>query len=191
MGLAGEALHELEMSSILHDVGKIGIDDKILRKPGMLDPDEREAMEQHPVIGAAIIDPIPLSDSVKRSVRHHQERWDGKGYPDRLEGEAIPLYARITAVADAWDTITSNRPYRNGRSVEVAVPEITRCSGTQFDPTVVDAFLRVVARVDAQQFTQAGIRTRLAAETAFPGALPPAAPPGSGRSGEPGPPAAN
>ncbi len=156
MGLRGEALYELEMTSILHDVGKIGIDDRILRKPGMLDAEERDIMEQHPSIGASIIEPIPIAEDVKRSVRYHQERWDGKGYPERLAGESIPLYARITAVADAWDTITSNRPYRNGRPGDIAIREITRCSGTQFDPAVVTAFLRVVDRIDIEQYTEAG-----------------------------------
>ncbi|MHB2019314.1 MAG: HD-GYP domain-containing protein [Candidatus Xenobia bacterium] len=155
MGIQGDELQELEMSSILHDVGKIGIDDRILRKPSMLDPEERAIMEMHPVIGATIVQPIPLSAKVKSSVRHHQERWDGKGYPDRLAGEAIPLFARITAVADAWDTITSNRPYRAGRPVEVAVNEIKKCGGTQFDPQVVEAFLRVMESEDPISFTQA------------------------------------
>jgi putative nucleotidyltransferase with HDIG domain len=138
----------LRRGALLHDIGKIGVPDQILRKPGPLSEHEWTAMRAHPDIGASIIAGIPFLEDVAIIVRAHHERWDGTGYPDRLAGRTIPLGARIFAVADSFDAMTSDRPYRRGRELSEALLEIERHRGTQFDPTVVDAFLRVpVARL--------------------------------------------
>jgi putative nucleotidyltransferase with HDIG domain len=140
----------LRRGALLHDIGKIGVPDNVLRKPGALSESEWTLMKRHPEHGARIIAQIPFLEEVSRIVRHHHERWDGKGYPDGLAGEAIPLGARIFAVADSFDAMTSDRPYRRAMSVEDACAEVARCRGTQFDPTVVAAFLRIPAsRLDA------------------------------------------
>jgi len=145
MGMQGETLQSLEMAAILHDVGKIGIEEKVLCKPAMLNHEERQIMEQHPVIGESIVRPLyNLPAEVKMSIKHHQERWDGKGYPGGLKGEEIPIYARVVAVADTYDAMTTDRPYRAALPREVSMDEIRKCSGTQFDPRVVEAFCRVM-----------------------------------------------
>ena len=132
----------LEYGFLLHDVGKIGISDEILLKEGPLDAEERELVHRHPVIGAQILCKVAmLRGGGIEVVRHHHERWDGAGYPDRLAGEQIPLGARIFAVADTLDAMTSTRPYRAALDWSVAVEEIEAQSGRQFDPEVVQAFL--------------------------------------------------
>ena len=132
----------LEYGFLLHDVGKIGISDEILLKEGPLDAEERELVHRHPVIGAQILCNVAmLQGGGIEVVRHHHERWDGAGYPDRLAGEQIPLGARIFAVADTLDAMTSTRPYRAALGWIVAVEEIEAQSGRQFDPDVVQAFL--------------------------------------------------
>ena len=131
----------LEYGYLLHDIGKIGIPATVLRKPGPLSPPERRLMETHTVLGEQMLADISLLQGEGlRVVRSHHERWDGGGYPDRLSGEAIPLGARIFALADTLDAITSDRPYRAASSWEAAVDEITGQAGRQFDPRVVDAF---------------------------------------------------
>ena len=131
----------VEYGFVLHDVGKIGISDRILQKPGPLTPEERRVMEEHPMLGFEMLRDVTfLSGEGLSVVRNHHERWDGTGYPDRLEGQDIPLAARVFAVADTLDAITSNRPYRPARSWEEARSEIFGQSGRQFDPRVVDAF---------------------------------------------------
>lgn len=134
-----ESLH---ISALLHDIGKIGIPDSILNKRGGLTHEEYEKIKEHPVIGANILYPIRELGGILEGVRSHQERFDGSGYPDGLKGKQIPLLARIIAVADAFDAITLSRPYRDNKSIETAVEEIKRCSGTQFDPHVVEAFVK-------------------------------------------------
>jgi len=134
-----ESLH---ISALLHDIGKIGIPDSILNKKSKLTPEEFEKIKEHPVIGATILYPIKELGSILTGVRFHQEKHDGTGYPDGLKGKEIPLLGRIIAVADAFDAITTNRPYRTKKSIEEAVFEIKRCSGTQFDPEIVAAFLK-------------------------------------------------
>lgn len=145
MTLDEAQLHNLEMAAILHDVGKIGIEEAVLTKAGMLNPEERRHMETHPMIGESIVKPLHnLPEAVKASILHHQERWDGRGYPGGLKGDAIPIYARIVAVSDTYDAMTTTRPYRAALPRDVAINEIKKNGGSQFDPGVVDAFLRVM-----------------------------------------------
>jgi two-component system cell cycle response regulator len=140
LGLRSDELDEVVRAAELHDVGKIAVPDSVLHKPGPLDEGEWQIMRQHPVIGDRILARVPALRSVGALVRSSHERWDGSGYPDRLRGADIPLGARIVAVCDAYDAMTSQRPYAVPRSPESAIAELRRCSGTQFDPAVVDAF---------------------------------------------------
>ncbi len=123
----------------LHDVGKLGIPDAILDKPGPLDDDEWQLMRQHSAIGERILNADPVMQPVARLVRASHERWDGTGYPDGLAGTAIPLGARIIAACDALDAMTSDRCYQSGRTLPDALAELRRCAGTQFDPDIVTA----------------------------------------------------
>jgi putative nucleotidyltransferase with HDIG domain len=141
LGLSQAELTNLERGALLHDVGKIGISDNILLKPGALTPDERAVMNRHPELGYEMLKQVPFLADALPIVLYHQEMYDGSGYPRGLRGEEIPPGARVFAVADAFDAMTSTRPYRGPMSVEEAVSEIQRCSGTQFDPVVVKAFL--------------------------------------------------
>jgi HD-GYP domain-containing protein (c-di-GMP phosphodiesterase class II) len=145
LGLDESALRQLEYGAVLHDVGKIGIPDAVLGKPGALDADEWVLMRAHPEIGRRMLADVPFLAAALDAVAHHHERWDGRGYPAGLGGEAIPLPGRIVAVADAFDAMTSDRPYRPGLPREVALAEIVRGRGAQFDPAVADAFLTAVA----------------------------------------------
>jgi putative nucleotidyltransferase with HDIG domain len=133
----------LRRGALLHDIGKIGVPDNILRKPAALSDAEWVVMKRHPEFGARIVSGIPFLHDVAQIVRHHHERWDGKGYPAGLAGEQIPLGARIFAVADSFDAMTSDRPYRRAMTITAACEEVQRCSGTQFDPAVADAFARI------------------------------------------------
>jgi diguanylate cyclase (GGDEF)-like protein len=144
LGLAGAALEELHRAAQLHDVGKIAIPDGILRKPGPLDDDDWAFVRQHTVIGERILGASPSLRSVGPLVRASHERWDGLGYPDGLAGEAIPLAARIVAACDAFDAMTGARPYRAELGVDVALAELERCAGSQFDPAVVAVVVRLV-----------------------------------------------
>jgi putative nucleotidyltransferase with HDIG domain len=143
LGVAAEDRDDIARGALLHDIGKIGVPDGVLLKPGRLDADEWVEMRKHPDIGARILSGIEFLRPAADIVLTHQERWDGSGYPRGLVGEAIPLGARIFAVADALDAITSDRPYRRGRNLAFAKEEISRCAGTQFDPRVVEAFLSI------------------------------------------------
>lgn len=134
---------QLNIAALLHDVGKIGVPDDILNKRGKLTPKEFKKMQEHPIIGAVILQPIKGLEEVAAAVKAHQERYDGRGYPDQLKGSEIPLMARIIAVADTFDAMTTDRPYRARLSEATALKEIKHCSGTQFDPMVVEAFLKV------------------------------------------------
>ncbi len=151
LGLGEEEVEELRFAGYLHDVGKIGISDRILGKPSQLSPEQWRLMRKHPVVGARILEPVNMPAAVKGAVRHHHERFDGRGYPDGLAGEEIPLGARVLAVADSFEAMTANRPYRKALSEERAVAELRRCAGTQFDPAVVDAFLVTLGRVPSRQ----------------------------------------
>lgn len=143
MGLNEAQTYEVQVAGFLHDLGKIGIRDDILVKEGPLTKQEWMTMRRHPELGYEILAPVPIADSIKLAIRHSHEYWDGSGYPGGLAGDEIPLAARVVAVADAYEALTTNRPYRAARMPEEAVEEITRCSGTQFDPKVVQAFLQV------------------------------------------------
>jgi putative nucleotidyltransferase with HDIG domain len=134
-------LPEIARGAFLHDIGKMAIPDQILRKPGPLTPEEQEIMRTHCAIGYEMLSRVPFLRDVAKIVLAHQERFDGTGYPNGLKGEDIPLGARIFAVADTLDAMTSDRPYRSALSLEQAKAEIARCSGTQFDPKVAAAFL--------------------------------------------------
>ena len=131
---------ELEFGFLLHDVGKVAVPDAILFKPGPLTEEERALMEQHPVIGAQIVSGIEFMEEAVEVVRSHHERWDGAGYPDRLAAEQIPLSARVFAVADVLDALTTDRPYRPASPLKVAREMIVAETGTHFDPDVVEAF---------------------------------------------------
>ncbi len=137
---------DMERGSLLHDIGKIGVADAILRKPGKLADEEWVEMRRHARIGYEMLKDIPFLAGAAEIVACHHERWDGKGYPRGLAGEQIPLGARIFALADAFDAMATDRPYRRARSYEECKAEIVRCAGTQFDPRVVEAFLRVYPR---------------------------------------------
>jgi diguanylate cyclase (GGDEF)-like protein len=140
---------ELVFGSLLHDVGKLGISERILLKPAPLTTDERSVVELHPRIGARLVEQVPALRPIALGVLHHHERWDGSGYPEGLSGEDIPLPARVIGVADAFAAMTTDRPYRPGRSVEEACAELERCAGTQFDPRVVAAFVEAVREAPA------------------------------------------
>ena len=143
MGLPASAIEELRRAAALHDVGKIRIPDRILRKPGQLTIEERAIVEEHVVVGAWMVSSVSSADVVS-AVRHHHERWDGQGYPDGLAGTDIPLYSRMIAVADAYDAITSTRPYRVSSGREHAVEILEKHAGTQFDPMIVTAFVEAL-----------------------------------------------
>jgi diguanylate cyclase (GGDEF)-like protein len=144
LGLPETVIEEIRLGGILHDIGKIGVPEAILNKPTRLTPEEYEVVKIHSARGADILEPLKVKaiERIRGMVRHHHEMVDGKGYPDRLRGENIPLGARIIAVADSFDSMVSERAYMSGRSMEEAVEELRRCSGTQFDASVVEAFIR-------------------------------------------------
>jgi len=146
MGVDGSKLTDLRIAGLLHDIGKIGTYDVILDKPSKLTEDELSVVKMHPVNGEKILSPIKGLRRILPIVRHHHERWDGKGYPDGLKGEDIPFLARILFVADSYDSMTSDRPYRPSPGREYAISELQRSAGTQFDPEVVKAFLRILER---------------------------------------------
>jgi putative nucleotidyltransferase with HDIG domain len=149
MGLSVAETNDLEIGGMLHDIGKIGIPESILQKPGKLTPEEYDIIKSHPLRGYRMLMTLPGMESVLQIVRHHHERTDGSGYPDGLRGDQIPILARVLSVADAYDAMTSKRTYRMGMSHADAVMEVQRNSGTQFDPQMVKAFigLREMAEV--------------------------------------------
>jgi putative nucleotidyltransferase with HDIG domain len=151
LGLGLPDMENLRLSALLHDIGKIGVDDLILRKPGRLDETEQKRMEQHTLIGPKILENIKQMHSVIPGIRHHHEEYDGTGYPLGLKGEEIPLIARIIAVADCFDAMTTDRPYRKGLSVQIALDELRKMSGSQFDGTVVEAFYRAHQQGDLEE----------------------------------------
>jgi putative nucleotidyltransferase with HDIG domain len=142
-GVKGADLEIIEQGALLHDIGKIGVRDSILLKPGPLTPEEWVEMRMHPEIGYRMLAKMPYLADASQIVYQHQERWDGRGYPQGLKGEVIVIGARIFSIVDAMDAITSDRPYRQGRTLAVAKEEIRRCIGTQFDPRLVEAWLSI------------------------------------------------
>lgn len=141
LGVSDEKMKHIELAAILHDIGKIGVRDSVLLKPGKLTDEEFAQIKLHPVYGEEIISHIKVFKGIIPGVRHHHERYDGRGYPDGIKGEDIDITARIIAIADTFDAMTTDRPYRKGLSFEAAFEELKRCSGTQFDPELVNAFL--------------------------------------------------
>jgi HD-GYP domain-containing protein (c-di-GMP phosphodiesterase class II) len=144
MEVGKQRIRAIKAGGPLHDVGKLHVDRSILDKPGALDPEELDEIRTHPELGARMIQEIRSLRAAYGCVLHHHERWDGDGYPYGLGGDAIPLEARILAVADAYDAMTSYRPYRDPCSREEALAEVERCAGSQFDPRVAEAFLALV-----------------------------------------------
>jgi len=141
LGAADRRVDAIRAGGPLHDIGKLEVDRAILDKPGALDPVELDEIRAHPELGARMLQGVRSLRAALDCVRHHHERWDGTGYPFGLGGHEIPLEARILAVADAYDAMTSDRPYRAARSHEEALAEVERCAGSQFDPQVADVFL--------------------------------------------------
>jgi len=149
MGFSGKELEDLKLAAILHDIGKIGVSDKILLKQGRLDEDEMKLMIRHTEHGAEILGHIKQLKDCLPGVRSHHEKYDGSGYPDKLKGEDIPLFARIIAVADTFDAMTHDRPYRKGLNVETAFEELNRYKGKQFDARAVEYFTRAFTGKEA------------------------------------------
>lgn len=151
MGLPRIELYQVHVAGHLHDVGKIGIPDELLTKTGIMTAEEFEIIKEHPVIGDEILKKIRVLKDLSPIVRHHHERYRGGGYPDGLQGNDIPLASRIICLADAYDAMTSFRSYRSSLTHEAAVHEIIRCAGTQFDPDVAKAFLRITGMAEVNQ----------------------------------------
>jgi putative two-component system response regulator len=149
VGLREHELEGVAYGALLHDIGKIAMPEHILHKPGPLSEDEFREMRHHPEIGERICEPLRLARDFSPIIRHHHERWDGRGYPDGLRGEGIPLGARIVAIADAFDAILRGRPYRPARSLDESVDELRRHAGTQFDPGLVPLFIDEIERVES------------------------------------------
>jgi hypothetical protein len=171
--LTSEELNYLRIGTPLHDIGKIGIDDVILRKPGKLTAEEFDRMRFHTIKGAAMLEAVPDLAPIIPIVRSHHEHWNGRGYPDGLAEDRIPRLARVVAVADAFDAMTSTRPYRPSLSLDHAFAELERGQGTQFDPTCVRAFLHLRPRIEELlQKHRADIDTRQHQELLGPAALP-------------------
>jgi putative nucleotidyltransferase with HDIG domain len=150
LGLNFDDVFHVRIAAILHDVGKLGIKDGILNKPGGLTDEEYEIMRRHPDIGATIMAPISKLKTIIPGIRNHHETWDGNGYPDKLKGEEIPMVARIIGVADTFDAMTTNRPYQKAMTLEFVTDKMKAMAGTRFDPQVVHAF---AAAVDAGDIT--------------------------------------
>lgn len=144
LGLRGKEIEGLKISAILHDIGKIGIPDSILAKPTTLTAKEFRKIKEHPVIGAEILRGISGMDRIVNAIKYHHERWDGKGYPENLKGEEIPLWARIISIADTFDALTTSRPYRGRISEKEAIEEIEKNIGKQFCPHCGEAFLKFI-----------------------------------------------
>ena len=144
LGLSHEKCEDIRGGALMHDIGKIGVPERVLLKPERLSEEEVQLIQMHPVIGAQILEPVRSLRRYVPALRHHHERWDGKGYPDGLSGEAIPIEARITLIADTFDAITSDRPYRPCKPLELAIDQFTRFAGTQFDPECVRVFLEIL-----------------------------------------------
>ncbi|MEW1722192.1 HD-GYP domain-containing protein [Streptomyces sp. NPDC093109] len=196
MGMERERIETLRFAGILHDVGKLGVPTRVLRKDGPLTPDERRVIELHPEYGHEMVRGIGFLGEARSAILHHHERLDGSGYPYGLAGDRIPEFARVVAVADAFDAMTSTRSYRRGRPVPAAVAELERCAGTQFDPEMVRALVRALDRhgwrtaVTADEEGTGGAAGSAGAAGAAGGVPSPAGPPASGRPAPAAPPGA-
>ncbi|WP_412850197.1 HD-GYP domain-containing protein [Brevibacillus invocatus] len=151
IGMSPEKVEEVYFGGILHDIGKIGIEDEILNKKGKLTPEEYDKIKQHTVIGYEIIKQAGMFHELLPAIRSHHERIDGKGYPDGLVGNEIPLIARILAISDAFDAMVADRPYRKGLPVEEALQEIRRGAGTQFDEELASYFIHVINKLPREE----------------------------------------
>jgi HD-GYP domain-containing protein (c-di-GMP phosphodiesterase class II) len=148
MGLGAAKLRELVLSAQMHDLGKIGLPPYILAKPGPLTENEWDAVKQHPAKGWEIMNRVPGLGAISKTIRHHHEQYDGSGYPDGIAREAIPLESRIIAVADTFDALTSERPYRPSMNQEQARAELKRVAGTQLDPKLVEILVKLMDKGD-------------------------------------------
>ena len=146
LNLSDREIENIEYTALLHDIGKIGIDDRILGKSSKLSNEEFKKIKEHPIVGAKIIEPVDFLKNSYEVIYHHHERYDGDGYPDGLKEKDIPLCARIIAVADAYDAMGSDRPYRKKLSKEKILKEFTEQSGKQFDPQIVNALMLILKR---------------------------------------------
>lgn len=151
LGLNEHELYNLEIAALFHDIGKIGIPDKVLLKPERLDAEEFEIMKAHPVMSYNILKDFAPFQDIAKIARHHHERFDGRGYPDKLKGDEIPFLSRIILVSDTFDAMTSTRPYRKGLSYDVAFEELRQFSGSQFDPRIVKAFIKALSHENKKQ----------------------------------------
>lgn len=172
--LSASEKRQARLAAFLHDIGKIGVPSSLLAREGPLDANERDTLERHPEVGARLIAPLGVSAGLVAAVRHHHERWDGTGYPDRLAGDAIPLTARIVQIADAFDAMTGGRPDRPPLDRSTALRELARCAGTQFDPTLVKEFAVVAegtaSEVDLDLVADLVASTHVGSESAVPSA---------------------
>jgi putative nucleotidyltransferase with HDIG domain len=146
LGFDREQIDAVRFGGLFHDIGKIAVPDTILTKPDKLDDSEFELIKSHPADGAEIVSHFSRLHATVPLIRHHHERWDGNGYPDRLAGNDIPVEACVVGLADAWDAMTTDRPYRSALTIDGAIDEVRRCRGNQFSPTVVDAFFAALRR---------------------------------------------
>ena len=156
LNLNQKEVEEIRLAGLLHDIGKVGIPEIILNKSGPLDSEEWETMKTHTLLGAKILEPLEAMNLIRLMVRHHHEFYDGTGYPDRLRGEKIPYGARIIAIADAYDTITSERTYKKPRRPDEAFSELQRCAASQFDPEIIRVFIETMRRAP-QGFASASV----------------------------------
>ncbi len=148
MGLSAEELDNLRVASLLHDIGKIATPEKILQKTGPLDSDEWQQIENHAGLGSKLLDRVQKMSSIIPGIRHHHERFDGRGYPGGLSGKNIPLLARIIAIADAYDAMTNRRSYHQPKETSEALQELKRCAGTQFDPDLIQCFVELIEELE-------------------------------------------
>ncbi len=154
MKLSKDMTEELKLAGLLHDIGKISVPDHVLSKPGKLDPKEWEQMKEHTIFGFNILRAADEYSNLALYALTHHEKYDGTGYPKGLAGEDIPLFSRIICVADAYEAMTADRPYRNALSEEVAISELKKYKGIQFDPKIVDVFITKVLKQDKSDKTQ-------------------------------------
>ena len=157
LGLEESGLADIEVAALLHDAGKVGVPDSILKKPGPLDPDEWRVMRMHPEFSWAVLRLVPGLERASLYALHHHEKWNGSGYPSGLAGEDIPIGSRIVSVIDAFDAMVASRPYKNGLPLEEALARLRRDCGTHFDPAVVDRFVPIASAEMSSVFAATGV----------------------------------